>query len=241
MHLRSLVALVCAAAIVAACNINVQMPLSQSEQQAAATIVAQTMQAAANANVTPFASPGPGGTAGTAAASGPAKLTINANSNCRTGPGANFKVITAFTTGTELPIVARNAANNWWQVQIPNSTEFCWVWGQYVTTTGNVDTLPESTPQVSTGGVPTRPGSLFYTYTCDFGALTTTLSWSDAADNESGYRVYRWDQQIADLPPNSTTYTDNATVTPGAALQYSVEAYNDAGASAKRTVDFACQ
>lgn len=67
------------------------------------------------------------------------------------------------------------------------------------------------------------------------------LKWSDTADDETGYRVYRFDQLLADLPANSTTYTDNETITPGTALEYSVEAYNDAGPSAKRTVSFTCQ
>lgn len=209
-----------------ACTINLQMPLSSDQQQQAATIVAGTLQAL-----------------GTPATGGAPTLTITGNSNCRSGPGSSFKVVTSFTAGTNLALVARSSSNNFWQVKLPNSEDTCWVWGQYATPNGDYASLPEAAPEPSSGaaGSPARPSSLFYQYTCPFGQLTTNLSWGDAADNEAGYHVYRWDLLIADLPANSTAYTDVVTVDIYSPLQYSVEAYNSAGASAQRTISFKCE
>ena len=212
--------------LLAACNIDLQLPLN-SEQQEAATLAALTLQAAGTPSG-PFEQP---------------MLEITGNTNCRSGPGGSYALITAFTPGTKLEIVARNSANNFWQVKLPGTDDTCWVWGQYATASGSYESLPESASgdQASGGDVPAGPSSLFFNYTCPLGNLTTNLSWGDAADNESGYRVYRFDQLLADLPANTTAYTDVVIVTPYTALEYSVEAYNSTGSSARRTISFSCE
>lgn len=261
MQARNLVALLSASVFLAACNINVQAP--PPPQQQGATIVSRTLESAA---ITPFASPvlatkpfaspasngtptvmvipSPTGSftpiASITPTGGKAMLSITGNSNCRSGPGGSFKYITAFIPGTKLEIVGYSAENNYWQVKMPNSTDTCWVWGQYATATGDIAHLPTPAPVYSVGTVPSRPGSLFYTYDCSYGSLTTELKWADNADNETGYRVYRFDQLLANLPPNATSYIDKQPVSPGTALQYSVEAYNDAGSSQRRTINFTC-
>lgn len=234
------------ALVTLACGIGIPAQSSNDSRDAIATVVAMTLQAqglptfAASTETPgiPFASPAPP----TPTAS-KAILTINQNSNCREGPSQNFKVVTAFTPGTTLDILGKDSANNFWLVKIPNSEETCWVWGQYATPSGDYEAVAEVTPEA--GGqnqVPARPGSLFYNYLCTNGGttVTTDLSWTDAADNENGYRVYRFDTIIADLPANSTSYTDNTTISPGSGLTYYVEAYNNAGASARRTASFTC-
>lgn len=60
---------------------------------------------------------------------------------------------------------------------------------------------------------------------------TVTLTWTDQADNESGYRVYRDGILIATLPANSTNYVDTPPA-PDSHI-YAVEAFNEAGSSAQ--------
>lgn len=213
------------ALLLAACTVNLQLPVS-GDQQRAATVVALTLQAV-----------------GTPAETyEPPMISITGNTNCRSGPGGSFDLITGFTPGTTLELVGRYSATNFWEVKIPNSNETCWVWGQYAEPSGSFDSLPDSSQGSATGsGAPARPGSLYFQYTCPFGELTTNLTWSDAADNEAGYHVYRFDQLIADLPANSTAYMDIVSVTPHSDLQYSVEAYNGDGVSAQRTISFRCE
>lgn len=255
MHLRNLVALQLAAALLAACNINVPAPRPQPEQDAIATMVEQTLQAAA---ITPFASPvappsspaaSPGSATPTSSPSPTATSTkpgdkpmleVTGNSNCRSGPGASFKNVTSFTPGVKLEIVGKNIENNFWQVKMPNSQETCWVWAAYVTTSGNTDAVPETTAAVPTAlaAVPSQPGALFYTYECTTYSISVSLKWSDRADNETGYRIYRGDSIVADLSAGATTYDDTVMLTPPQTLQYSIVAYNGNGESAPSRQSF---
>lgn len=231
--------------VLAACNIGIQAPSSSTVNDAAATIVAQTLQAATEsaakgviANTpAPFASPAPP----TLIPSEPV-LTINNPTNCRSGPGTSFQLITAFNPGTKLNILGKDTADNYWLVQLPQSQDTCWASGDYATASGNFASLPDVTPTAgAASGVPARPGSLFYKWVGPCSGLTTTLDWADNADNETGYHVYRDNTVIADLPANSSNYTDVTSVPIGATVTYSVEAYNSFGASAQRTISFACQ
>ncbi|HET6846467.1 MAG TPA: hypothetical protein VFH29_06500, partial [Anaerolineales bacterium] len=73
--------------------------------------------------------------------------------------------------------------------------------------------------------------------------INTDLSWTNTANDANGYRVYRQDTLVADLPANVTNYADKGRVELGTSLTYSVEAYNDAGASPRlsRTIPFVCK
>lgn len=228
------------------CNIGVQTPSPLSPRDAAATIVAQTLQAqglptsSGLITNTPAAFASPGTVTPTSAT---AMLTINEATNCRSGPSANFEIITSAPAGTQAEIVGKDTADNYWLIKTPNGTGTCWMSGQYATPSGSYAALPEVTPDAPTPGVPSRPGSLFYNFTCTNSAtvVTTNLSWSDTANNENGYRVYRFDTMIADLPANSSAYTDTTNITYGSTLTYYIEAYNAAGASARRSASFSCQ
>ncbi len=228
---------------ITACNIGVNAPQAPNLNDAAATIVAQTLQAATESAAkgvisntpAPFSSPVPPTT------SAPV-LTINDPTNCRSGPGTNFQLITAFNPGTKLTILGKDTADNFWLVQLPKSQDTCWASGEYATASGNFASLPDVTPTAgAASGVPARPGSLFYQWIGPCSSLTTTLNWADNANNETGYHVYRDNTLAADLPANSTTYTDVTNVPVGATITYSVEAYNADGASAQRSISFACQ
>jgi len=61
-----------------------------------------------------------------------------------------------------------------------------------------------------------------------------TLKWTDQANNETGYKVYRDGTLIAKLSANVTSYKDS--LSDQALHTYSVEAYNEAGASSRISV-----
>jgi hypothetical protein len=223
-----------------ACNIGVKAPTSDP-LSAASTMVAMTLQAGAlptsqaSAAATPYASPV------VATPTTKPTLYINKdNSQCRSGPGADFKVIASFNTGTTVNLVAKDSADSYWLVVDPTSADICWVQAQDASPSGSYDSLPEVTPQASTNKAPARPGSIVYTFSCDSTSVTTKLSWTDNANNENGYHVYRLGTKIADLPPNSNSYTDTVNYTLGTQMNYAIEAYNDAGVSQQRTITFSC-
>jgi hypothetical protein len=95
---------------------------------------------------------------------------------------------------------------------------------------------------ISTLIPPSTPVWLAYNYTCEFiaggGNMTMNLAWTDHPNNEEGYRVYRDQQVIATLPPNSTFYVDVAFVATGKTLSYSVEAFNTAWRASTSTITY---
>ncbi len=228
-----------------ACNLPVAAPLSPDVNKAAGTIVALTMEAFTQSpsqgqsagTPVPFASPLPGTLSPTEAI-----LTINNPTNCRSGPGTSFQLITAFTPGTQVSIVGRDSADNYWQVMIPKTQDTCWASGEYATASGNFASLPDITPTAGStgGGVPATP-ILAYRFDCSGGAqIVVTLTWTDKANDESGYRVYRNGIVLTELPANTTTYIDTAPYTLHTTISYGVEAFNAAGVSGRSTHSFVC-
>lgn len=223
----------------AACNLPAagQATPAPSLNEQAATLVAATLQAAASPvspAVTPFNSPA-------APAASPTikpTLLVNAdNASCRGGPGADFKVIATFAAGTVVDLAGKDTADSYYIVIDPASHDLCWIQAQNGTPSGSFSLLPELTPPAGgtpAANVPARPTALFYNFEClGGGQVKVDLRWTDAANNEKGYRVYRDGNQIADLPAGSTSYSDTTSISSGTVLVYQVAAYNDAGVSAQ--------
>lgn len=98
---------------------------------------------------------------------------------------------------------------------------------------------------ISTPFPPNTPVWSAYNYTCVFvvggGNMTMNLGWTDHSNNEEGYRVYRDQQVIATLAPNSTSYIDVSFVSTGRTLSYSVEAFNKDWRASTSTITYGCQ
>jgi hypothetical protein len=108
------------------------------------------------------------------------------------------------------------------------------------------DTMPTAVPSpMSTLAAPNAPTWSAYNYTCEFtvggGTMTMHLAWNDRSNSEDGYKVYRDQQVIATLPPNSTSYVDVAFVATGKTLSYSVEAFNKDWQVSGNTIAYGCQ
>jgi hypothetical protein len=74
---------------------------------------------------------------------------------------------------------------------------------------------------------PARPIALTYKTSCAAGLGKIRLSWVDAADNEDGYRIYRNQELLVELPANSASVVD--AVPSAGKYTYVVVAYNVAG------------
>ena len=228
----------------AACTFGQAAP-AIGPMDAAATIVAMTLAAQGISTspgqpASPTASPAPP----TFTATAKPELKIDANNAaCRQGPGANNEILTSFSAGTTVDMIAKDTADGYWLVKDPASGSSCWVRMQDATAAGSYTLLPEVTPQATESkSVPAKPGSSssfdYWRYDC--GGGTVSLQWLDSADNEAGYRIYRNGQMVAELPAGSTSYGDSIYLGIGP-LSYSIRAYNDAGESAPlNTPDFSC-
>ena len=237
--MRKLLAGICVLTLaLLACNINKELTPSSQSQSAIATVVAQTMQAVESASPTaPTVLDTPTlPTLMTPSPSATPMAVIKTIAPCRSGPAETYTSITNVNPNQKAAVLGKDPLGNYWLIETTSGE--CWVAAQYVTITGNIQTIPELTPPPPTpaGGVPAAPSSLFYSYSCpSLTEANITLTWKDVANDESGYRVYRNGTPIAELPANSTTYTDDTSRSSGSTFSYSVEAFNSIGASTQRT------
>ena len=73
-------------------------------------------------------------------------LQVRVDTNCRTGPGIPYNIVTVFRIGQTGEVIARNAAETYWVIRHPIGSGHCWVWGKYATLTGPTASLPVWSP-----------------------------------------------------------------------------------------------
>lgn len=226
------------AIILSACN----MPAEETSPDIA-TAAALTVEAALN--VAPLASPvvvatQPVSEAESASDSQPL-ASFEDVTNCRTGPGVNYQRITQIPPLVSVEIIGFFPPNYW---VVNTDAGPCWVAGEFVTPSGNVAVVPTVTaPPTPQGGTPAEPTftNNGWNYFCNAdGKAEITLSWNDKATNETGYRVIRNGEPVAELPENSTTFSETIELTSGQSVSYQIQAYNSVGQSTSRTATMSC-
>jgi uncharacterized protein YraI len=153
------------------------------------------------------------------------------NANCREGPGTAYNVVTSLLQGQTAPIDGRNAGSTWWWIALSNGAH-CWVSGVSVDVAGPVDDVPV----VPT--VPPPPSNLEASASCTSSTYSVSLTWFDAAENETGYYVYRDGNRVATLGAGAASYSEN--VVGRGSHTYGVAAFNSAGPSDQATVEATC-
>ena len=259
-----------------ACNIPVaQEPGGMSVSDQAATVVAQTLTAVAlenqpalatptaGENPVPLASPTLDGaptiapnftaTAGniavtlTAGTPNATILTVDANTNCREGPGTSYNVVIQLIPGTQYQMLGRTADNKYWVVSEIGKATQCWVPAEFSNAFGNVNLLAVVTPSAPTSAAGTlaAPTNLAYEYECVINGvnsdITVKLGWSDRSNNEDGFRIYRDGTLVGQAAQNATFYSE--VFAGGASIVYSyyVAAFNAQGEAFGGTISFSCQ
>ena len=61
------------------------------------------------------------------------------------------------------------------------------------------------------------------------GTINFSVTWRDNAENEQGYRILRNGEQIAELPANSTAYTDSYNPPVDQSVEYYIQVYGPSG------------
>lgn len=78
----------------------------------------------------------------------PAEVSVSLDTNCRTGPGLNYPRVTVLEPGQVAQVTARSTVEGYWYIANPGEgDEFCWLWGEYATVTGDASGLPVLTPE----------------------------------------------------------------------------------------------
>lgn len=173
-------------------------------------------------------------------------LRINEATNCRTGPGQSYDILFTFNPGAMVEIAGYYPTNNYWTVKLQGRDEPCWVWGEYATASGSHWTVPTVNPPATvTASPPSAPSIANWEYICGFGGsgpnVTVTLEWTDRADDETGYRIYRNGERVTELPPNSEAFTEVVDIDQGENMTYLIEVFNNAGAVSSSPINFSCQ
>lgn len=75
-------------------------------------------------------------------------ITVSVDTNCRTGPGQVFERVGMLLVGETAEIVGREPRGEYWLIPNPDGgeVEYCWVWGEYATVTGNLLPLLFASP-----------------------------------------------------------------------------------------------
>ena len=74
-------------------------------------------------------------------------ISVSVPTNCRVGPGKIYDRVGALIVGELAEVVGRDPSGNYWYIRNPDvANDFCWLWGEYATVTGNYAALPMMTP-----------------------------------------------------------------------------------------------
>lgn len=73
--------------------------------------------------------------------------TTTDNVRVRAGPGTKYGVLATMANGTALTAVGRNADSSWIQIQLPGKTDLGWLTAEFVTISGDVNSLPVAESQ----------------------------------------------------------------------------------------------
>ena len=222
--------------LLSSCN----MPDNDATQPDIATAAAMTVEAAVNEQA-PLASPTVEAPAqeATPTYSQP-YASFEDVTNCRQGPGVNYERITQIQPSDQVKIVGFFAPNYW--IVSTDSGE-CWVAGEFVTPSGSYSAVP------TVNTIPTLTTSQLdnvtiksYDYDCDFqnNQATVNISWADR-DGESGYRVVRNDEVVAELGANVTQYTETVTLLSGQSASYKIVAFTASATQSSSTITIGCQ
>jgi hypothetical protein len=169
-------------------------------------------------------------------------LTVREQTNCRSGPGQDYEILFTYLPGKELEIIGRYEPDNYWLVKAEESpTGNCWLWGEFVEVTGSYWAVSSVTPPAtSTQAPPQAPSFEEWTFSCSGGIMTFNVSWLDKASDETGYRVFRNGEAVAELPANSTSYVDTFEFTAGDDVDYYVQVHSPFGIANTATIRVTC-
>ncbi len=98
------------------------------------------------------------------------QISVSLATNCRVGPGKVYDRVGALLVGQVAEVVGRDYTGNYWYIRNPSRpNEFCWLWGEYATLTGNFAALPQFTPPPTPTPVPA--------FEAEYDGLDTCVGW----------------------------------------------------------------
>jgi hypothetical protein len=110
------------------------------------------------------------------------QISVSVPTNCRNGPGKVYRMEGALLVGETAQVYGRESTGRYWYIRNPESgSEYCWIWGEYATITGNSAFLPVYTPPPTPTSTLTPTPTFTPTPSPDFEAayssLDTCVGW----------------------------------------------------------------
>jgi hypothetical protein len=190
----------------------------------------------------------------------PQMISLQATTACRAGPGEQYDLVTTVEVDTQVDsgeyyFVLLGVSDPYWLIQLPDGQQ-CWVMSQYVLAPTGVGTMPAFTQAATpTMFTPTGPPSpveniLVKKKKCTVQKLTDPyphyyveiifiLEWDDV-QGEDGYWLYRDGNRVAELPVNTTQFSESFQLIKGGRTStYYIIAYNALGQSRSPSFSFA--
>ena len=120
-------------------------PTSGPDLALTITAQAELLQALTQAAVPPTTTPEPTVTSTPVSTATPSKViaTVSANTNCRSGPGADYEIIGALTVGQKAEVLGKSTSTGYWIIDNPLRAGTCWLWGEHASVTGDTSNLQE--------------------------------------------------------------------------------------------------
>jgi hypothetical protein len=127
------------------------------------------------------------------------------DTNCRTGPGKAYDRVGALMIGETAEVIARDPTARYWYIRNPDrANEYCWLWTEYATLSGNVSVLPVYTPPPTPTPVPD--------FTGEFDGVESCTGWwvNIQLTNTSGISFHSIALTVKDLETDDslTLYAD---------------------------------
>ncbi len=159
------------------------------------------------------------------------QVKVLESTNCREGPGQDYEVVFTYLPNKTLTILGRYDPTNYWLVKSDEtSAGQCWLWGEYVEVSGSYWVVPSVTPPpTATLAPPQTPSIQRWEYFCSGGQMTITIEWTDRAVNETGYRILRDGESVAELAANSTAYSETVPMESGESAEYFLQVFGPGG------------
>ena len=128
------------------------------------------------------------------------KISANVDTNCRSGPGAVYPIITGLFIGQTSDVLGRNNLGTWWYIRNPEkSSATCWVWTNSTSVDGNTSNLPViAAPPTPTPELPTISMSSSVSTKTYSGACPVDITLRATIETDMPTTVkFRW---ISDFP-----------------------------------------
>ncbi|GAB1471767.1 hypothetical protein MASR2M66_26450 [Chloroflexota bacterium] len=151
----------------------------------------------------------------------------------------NYERVTQILPADSVEIIGFYPPNYW---IVSTDAGICWVAGEFVTPSGSIAAVPTVTaPPTPQGGAPDSVSLQKWDIFCNFATneADITIRWADK-DDESGYRVFRNNELIAELVGNSTEFKETITLLAGQSAGYYVVAFNAVGSTSSKTITLTC-